>query len=102
VTVLTPTQAEEAVARGAELLDLHEPGWESKITLETLNIESARSCVLGQVFGNYWNYDAWTRMGIPDVEKREWYGFTLEEKRSEGMKVLTAAWKGFVRRRRQR
>ena len=37
------------VARGAAWLDIHFPGWERKINLETLNINLGDQCVCGQV-----------------------------------------------------
>lgn len=44
---------QERVARGATLLDEHEPGWELKIDLGTLALESCYQCVLGQLFGHF-------------------------------------------------
>lgn len=45
---------ENSVLRGAELLDANVPGWHRKIDLEELNMGSALSCILGQLYGNYW------------------------------------------------
>ena len=35
------------------LLDKVKPGWEQRINVETLNLESAMECVLGQLYGSY-------------------------------------------------
>ena len=43
----------DAVARGAALLDEKAPGWIDKIDLSTLNIASDRLCILGQVYEDY-------------------------------------------------
>jgi hypothetical protein len=41
---------EAEVARGAAWLDEVAPGWERKIDLSVLNLDSCRQCVCGQVF----------------------------------------------------
>jgi len=41
------------VKAGVMLLDKVKPGWEQRINVETLNLESAMECVLGQLYGSY-------------------------------------------------
>jgi len=41
------------VRAGVMLLDKMKPGWEQKINVATLNLESSLLCVLGQVYGSY-------------------------------------------------
>jgi hypothetical protein len=41
----------ERVVRGAALLDERMPGWEAKIDLDRLDLNSAWDCVLGQLYG---------------------------------------------------
>lgn len=41
---------EAQVEIAAEHLDIHMPGWASKINIETLRLESLCNCVLGQLF----------------------------------------------------
>ncbi len=41
---------ETHVQRGAQWLDERVPDWETRIDLETLNIDDGTVCVLGQVF----------------------------------------------------
>jgi len=43
----------ERVQAGVELLDSQVPGWDSRIDLDTLDICSESSCVIGQLFGRY-------------------------------------------------
>ena len=38
------------IADSAAVLDEHKPGWYKKVDLDTLDMESPYSCVLGQVF----------------------------------------------------
>lgn len=42
----------ERVAAGVALLDREQPGWDSKVNLDTLNIASSWNCVLGQLYGD--------------------------------------------------
>lgn len=42
-----------AAAAGAALLDKREPGWYCRVRPDTLDINSLKNCVLGQVFGHY-------------------------------------------------
>lgn len=44
---------EQAVLKGAELLDRENPGWADKIDLEYLKLDSCLQCVLGQLYGDY-------------------------------------------------
>lgn len=42
-----------AVADGVALLDRENEGWWANIDLDTLDINSHRDCVLGQLYGGY-------------------------------------------------
>lgn len=44
---------EDRVAAGAEWLDANRPGWESLVRLDELELADCRLCVLGQVFGHF-------------------------------------------------
>lgn len=52
----------ECAQQGAAALDEVAPGWTEKIDLDALRMESCRNCVLGQVFGDFWN--AYTTGGV--------------------------------------
>lgn len=47
---------EERIERGAALLDEIRPGWRSQVNPDGLRMRSAEFCVLGQLYGNF--YDA--------------------------------------------
>jgi hypothetical protein len=49
------TLYEKEIERGAAILDHEHPGWELLIDTSTLQLSSSHSCVLGQVWGNFWN-----------------------------------------------
>jgi hypothetical protein len=51
--MMTPFDAEARVARGAALLDSHDPMWWKKINYRSLDIGSCIRCVLGQVYGTF-------------------------------------------------
>lgn len=72
VAILNP----EAVARckkGAKYLDGIKPGWRSDIVRD-LDMESAYSCVLGQVFGDYFAAQEDLRLSDGQVEA---FGFFM-------------------------
>lgn len=71
------------VNAGIQLLDTEKPGWREKIDLDNLDLGSCDICVLGQVFGNY--YDGVEKLKVDAYE----YGFNT----GGSFRELTAAWK---------
>lgn len=81
-------QLQERVSVGALLLDHKNPGWASRIDVETLDIENDRNCVVAQLYrGDYnaglqalgaydnpWEYPRAVRFGFhcnePDTQTR--------------------------------
>ena len=47
------TQLALAVKKGAYLLDEQNPGWRQQVAVGKLDLSSGRSCVLGQLYGDY-------------------------------------------------
>jgi len=45
----------ERIRIGMKYLDKALPGWEWKINLDFLDLNSGSSCVLGQAYGNFWD-----------------------------------------------
>lgn len=81
---------DQRVARGIEWLDANAPeGWQARINLHKFNMADPCRCVLGQVFGDYW--DAMENMvGRPrawsEVDPGSWEierGFNLENQTNE-------------------
>lgn len=62
--------AEEAVARGVELLDEKVPGWWRVIDLEALDLYDCFNCMLGQLFGHKTENALGSQM----------FGFPMDEK----------------------
>ena len=62
---------EECVARGAALLDAHQPGWENRINRGTLVMGSLRQCLLGQLYGDF---DTGLDILFPDNDETECLG----------------------------
>ena len=50
---ITPEQARQRVARGADYLDEEHPGWHQHIDPETLELSEGSCCVLGQLHGDF-------------------------------------------------
>ena len=91
---------EEQIAAGMRLLDERKPGWEREIDLNILRMSSCHQCVLGQIYGNY--FETATSM-----ELGEEYGFTLPflpmlrdlPKRTAMWETLTQEWKSAIEER---
>lgn len=69
--MLTRDEATTRVARGAAYLDQTTPDWARKIDVGTLNIENACLCVLGQVYGSYFEVlkeQGWKTAVVPAME----------------------------------
>jgi hypothetical protein len=80
----------DRVHAGAKLLDKEQPGWESKISEEQLEMESPFQCILGQVFvngtingnirkrnnGESGYYKGTQALDIEETDHK--YGFTLD------------------------
>jgi hypothetical protein len=97
------TAIAERVARGAELLDGKLPGWDDRVDLAALDLESCTMCVLGQLFAlaarerspdSTGYYTGLTALGIGALA----YGFTAAE--GETWAELTAEWRRLITARR--
>src|SRR2546421_7478644 len=76
-----------AVERGARYLDEHAPGWEEKIVLEDLRMKSCLRCIIGQLYGDFFEVfpgarldDAMTgRKAQEEWEEACLLGFAVDE-----------------------
>lgn len=83
----------ERIERGAALLDEHAPDWPSRVNPARLCIASGCECMVGQVFGNYW--DGMGAMGQPGSGSA--FGFIAGEGE---MDEIEAGWRDLIARRR--
>lgn len=85
----------EEVQKGAALLDEKKPGWKQAINLSTLNLNRPERCVLGQVYGHY--YNGREELGL-DIFGAESYGFDIPIKDIvPGIyDSLTETWKSVI------
>jgi hypothetical protein len=60
---------EQRVANGVEWLDNNRPSWIAEVNPKTLAFESPCNCVLGQLFGNYWDAPMVPSQRFPGEEK---------------------------------
>jgi hypothetical protein len=103
---------EEEVKRGADWLDKHEPGWENRVNVGTLDVLSVDKCVLGQIGG--WVGAIWAVVfkerfcrshGFLLIEQADsdlsWGSFfSLGKRVRAGYTRLTAAWVAEIYERR--
>lgn len=93
------------VERGALLLDEHAPGWWRRIDLKTFQLTEPCLCVLGQIYGNY--YDAcadvfkWGENFATREKQTKRFGFSMESSRNEDWEPLQAEWVALIRARRE-
>ncbi len=93
---------EQRVAAGAAWLDEHEPGWERRIDLATLDLASSCRCVLGQLFagkvsahgsGYFWALD----QGLEGTEELGFCAPLVEDHRD--WPSLDEAWIALIKER---
>lgn len=95
--------------RGASFLDDADEDWYWKVNLDTLDMESANNCILGQLYGDY-------IVAIHDIAHRHrlkdyfawavWHGFCVHSMNplldNQMWNTLHDAWVGEVTLRRNR
>lgn len=57
--------AQQMVRYGMRVLDRVQPGWDERVMLSQLDTRSARSCILGQVYGSF--AAGASRLGAPST-----------------------------------
>lgn len=92
---------EKQIDAGAKFLDNAHAGWESKISVETLNLSNCTDCVLGQLVGPDGANAAIAKCG----PAARFYGFMIDPREiifgPPGLyKLLTSEWKAEITRRR--
>lgn len=94
---------QKEVEAGLALLDAQAPGWEKLVDLERLDITSPVGCMLGQVYGYY--FDGLDALKITDLEASS-YGFQLtfddsiiESGERSPYDRLTETWQTLLRER---
>jgi hypothetical protein len=80
----------ERVQAGIAWLDRNKPGWREEINKYVFNIEVCTACILGQVFGNFWEvveshtpelnltYDEAADLGFASQLRSEWDSLQTE------------------------
>ena len=92
----------EQVKAGANWLDQVHPGWDEKVNLETLDINSCKDCVIGQLLGNYCGN---SKLHVTVIESGSQLGFCTpsieaDDEDGEAMTALTLTWKELIEARR--
>lgn len=81
-----------AIDKGIALLDAKVPEWCAKMQLAHLDLALGRSCVLGQVFGSY--YDGLKALGVRNWGEDEGFFVLMKDGAFSG---LTRRWKQRIR-----
>lgn len=91
--------ATEVIENGMKILDEKNPGWESKIDLEKLDIGSNR-CILGQLYGDFCRGQF--LLNMRELPSR--YGFAMPEKllAEYNLSDLNQYWKDEIQERRSK
>lgn len=97
---------QDRIDAGIKLLDEKTPGWEKKIDFDTLRLNSFMNCVLGQVYGDYFQgvrtlfpgMDTSLFVGEADREAAK-YGFYPDENTDWYEVNPTAMWVESINRK---
>jgi hypothetical protein len=105
---------QDLVVRGANMLDTIKPGWDARIDLISLNLQSPCNCVLGHVYGSYSSgvseMRQWlAKQGEDSCVEAEDYGFDMDSVLAELHEVPTDSywdilleeWKSHIKQRRE-
>jgi len=94
------TTINERVKDGAEFLNfIYGDEWKQKINLETLDLQSGKSCILGQTDSNFLQHANHLKLDMEDTRQ---FGFLAESNSSifnngPEYSSLTKAWKQYLR-----
>ena len=94
---ITAQDAQERVETGASYLDTHNPGWDNRIEVSSLDIQHANRCVLGQLYGNFTRGRIVLKLS-EDMSLQN--GFSTEIGYKENERLLTVAWRKLIKKRR--
>lgn len=84
----------ERVERGVIWLDKVCPDWRDKVDLDKLDINHADHCILGQLFGDFYEVEFFQdRYGHIDWDKAYQYGFNVMGYQHE---ELENSWKSLI------
>ena len=96
------TREQEQVEEGAAWLDEYDPGWDERINLAELELNDCKQCVVGQLFGDYYEFLTLTYMGKAQEVDRGFFadGDHDELEQEEPWARLTEAWRDEIASRR--
>lgn len=104
MAIATINEARERVKLGAALLDaVRGDDWRSMINLDTLSIKSVKACILGQIYGDYFDghriiSGAVNFTDVPDWSVRHAFAGVCECCNASGMfdGTLDRAWREYL------
>ena len=90
---MTISNVYKRAAKGAELLDNLNPGWFKKIKIHELYMSNCGHCVLGQLYGSYWDGLISIELESDAYVNIEEYGFKESYRSNYGYEELDKEWK---------
>ena len=84
---------QQAVEKGAGLLDQKRPGWANEINTETLEMHDCYRCILGQLYGHYF-----TGTMMLNITGSFW-GFNVVDGNRSLYDALQSAWLAEIEKR---
>lgn len=87
------------VEAGAKFLDVVKPGWKKKIDLKKLDLQNSFTCVIGEVYGNFFEGTKELQIERDRNNLAEILGFDMPESESYDARfaTLTRIWKNFLK-----
>jgi len=95
---MTDLSIEQRVANGATWLDGRTPDWAILINPDALDIGDEHQCVLGQVFGNYFDAPRDATVASDGIYLANQRGFSTVK--FDDLEPLAEAWRAAVAARR--
>ena len=94
----------ERVTRGAAALDKANPGWERRVDLSKLDLQDSCRCVLGQLYGHYFDGLMALENGSVPIDMAVTPGANLGFNARSGeppsaYRALDEAWISFIKER---
>ena len=88
---MTPTTLKKRINLGVRWLNKTKPNWLKKIKTKSLDFRISDVCILGQIFGSFWNkiYEDRPTKGQISFSQAEKYGFVESDNKDN---ILTKLW----------
>lgn len=87
----TDPEIRARVQKGVALLDKEVPDWKERIDPGTLNVAASNSCILGQLFGDY--FVGVAKLGLSGTQTRALGFYNITDEAIQEYQKLTKEWR---------